>query len=121
MNRVVLVILGCAFMTGAQQPEEAAHLRFARDVFGEAVKSARAITESSERDYALSAIAKPQARSTSVAEAVSTTALTHELRESALVDVASIAANRGEYEAAMRVVQGEGLFTQDGVGCCSPA
>lgn len=114
MNRAVFVILGYAFIAGAQM-EEPAHLRLARDAFGDAVKSARVITDSSRRDFAVSEIAKAQARSGFMNEAVRTTALAGKLRQMALVDVASIAAKHGGYEAAIKAVQGESLFTQDRV------
>jgi hypothetical protein len=115
MSRAVFLILGCVLIAGAQQAKKSAQPRLARDAFGEAVKSAREITDSSKRDHAVYEIAKAQARSDFLTEAVSTSSLAGKLRRLALVDVASVAAKHGEYKLAMQAVQGENRFTQDQV------
>jgi len=115
MTRIILVILGYAFISSAQQVGGPARLQSARDAFGDAFKSARLIEDSSNRDCAVSEIAQAEARSGLLSEAIATTAFASTLRDMALVDVASIAAHRGQYEVAVKAVHGESLFTQDRV------
>lgn len=115
VSRTVFLILGCALAAGAQQTEEVAHLRLARDAFRDAVNSVRLIVDSSERDYAVSEIAKAQARSGFLPEAISTTTLKGKFQNVLVDEVATIVADRGEFEAAMKAVQGQNRFAQDAV------
>lgn len=104
MNRTLLVILGYALIAGTQQPAEPSYPTTPQQMFANALKFAGMVSNASRREHAIFEIAKAQARSGFYSEAVSTTKLAGSLREMVLVDVASIAANGGEYEPAVNAV-----------------
>ena len=115
MIRTIAVIVACGVVASAQQSENSTRLKLASDTFRNAINASQLVGDSSKRDYVVSEIAKAQARAAFMPEAAMTAASAGKLRAMVLVDVATIAANRGEYDAAMNAVQGESRFIQDRV------
>ena len=84
-------------------------------VFAEAVTSARAINDSSERDFVLSQLAEAQARVGALSEAISTAALVSKNSDSVVEKIANIEVHRGRFDSALEIAGQLTPLQQDSV------
>jgi len=104
------VILFVSFSVAAQSSPLTS-----RQVFAEALASARAVNVSSERDFALSELAEAEARVGFASEAISTAALVSKDSNLVLEKIANIEIHLGRFDSALEIAGQLGPVQQDSV------